>query len=134
MLERYLSVRGKFMHPNAARYMLYKLSDAINERMNEADGTINSFEAKRARDVYGTGNGDKDVDMFKVALHLGKEAGLAEMCEACDKLKNFDGIVDKPGERCNDILDRYNVKATFFVTNGKPDYQNLIAQAVLPEQ
>ena len=27
-----------------------------------------------------------------------------------------------------DILDRYNVKATFFVTNGKPDYQNLIAQ------
>ena len=27
-----------------------------------------------------------------------------------------------------DILDKYNVKATFFVTNGKPDYQNLIAQ------
>lgn len=121
MLERYLSVRGKFMHPNAARYMLYKLSDAINERMNEADGTINSFEAKRTRDVYGTGNGDKDVDMFKVALHLGKEAGLAEMCEACDKLKNFDGIVDKPGERCNDILDRYNnsVRKFFDMTIAK---------------
>lgn len=121
MLERYLSVRGKFMHPNAARYMLYKLSDAINERMNEADGTINSFEAKRARDVYGTGNGDKDVDVFKVALHLGKEAGLAEMCEACDKLKNFDGIVDKPGERCNDILDRYNnsVRKFFDMTIAK---------------
>lgn len=27
-----------------------------------------------------------------------------------------------------DVLDRYNVKATFFVTNGKPDYQNLIAE------
>jgi len=27
-----------------------------------------------------------------------------------------------------DILDKYNVKATFFVTNTHPDYQNLIAQ------
>ena len=38
---------------------------------------------------------------------------------------------DGPGpytEKLLDILDRYNVKATFFVTNGKPDYQNLIAQ------
>lgn len=38
---------------------------------------------------------------------------------------------DGPGpytDKLLDILDRYNVKATFFVTNGKPDYQNLIAK------
>ena len=38
---------------------------------------------------------------------------------------------DGPGpytEKLLDILDRYNVKVTFFVTNGKPDYQNLIAK------
>ena len=38
---------------------------------------------------------------------------------------------DGPGpytQELLDVLDRYNVKATFFVTNGKPDYQNLIAE------
>lgn len=38
---------------------------------------------------------------------------------------------DGPGpytDKLLDILDRYNVKVTFFVTNGKPDYQNLIAK------
>lgn len=38
---------------------------------------------------------------------------------------------DGPGpytDKLLDILDRYNVKATFFVTNGKPDYQSLIAK------
>lgn len=38
---------------------------------------------------------------------------------------------DRPGpytQELLDVLDRYNVKATFFVTNGKPDYQNLIAE------
>ena len=38
---------------------------------------------------------------------------------------------DGPGpytQELLNVLDRYNVKATFFVTNGKPDYQNLIAE------
>ena len=38
---------------------------------------------------------------------------------------------DGPGpytDKLLDILDRYNVIVTFFVTNGKPDYQNLIAK------
>ena len=41
------------------------------------------------------------------------------------------GNNDGPGpytQELLDVLDRYNVKATFFVTNGKPDYQNLIAE------
>ena len=37
-------------------------------------------------------------------------------------------VPDHIQKKLLDILDRYNVKATFFVTNGKPDYQNLIAQ------
>ena len=38
---------------------------------------------------------------------------------------------DGPGQYTSqllDILDKYNVKVTFFVTNTHPDYQNLIAQ------
>ena len=38
---------------------------------------------------------------------------------------------DGPGEYTSqllDILDKYNVKVTFFVTNTHPDYQNLIAE------
>ena len=38
---------------------------------------------------------------------------------------------DGPGpytDKLLDILDKYNVKVTFFVTNGKPDYQDIIAK------
>ena len=38
---------------------------------------------------------------------------------------------DGPGKYTQgllDVLDKYNVKATFFVTNTHPDYQNMIAE------
>ena len=40
----------------------------------------------------------------------------------------FDDGPGKYTQRLLDVLDKYNVKATFFVTNGKPAYQNLIGK------
>ena len=38
----------------------------------------------------------------------------------------FDDGPGKYTQRLLDVLDKYNVNATFFVTNGKPAYQNLV--------
>lgn len=40
----------------------------------------------------------------------------------------FDDGPGKYTQRLLDVLDKYNVKVTFFVTNGKPAYQNLIGK------
>lgn len=109
MLERFLSVKGKTMHPNAVRYFLYKLLNAIDEKSFEATQTVASFEGDKARKIEGVGKNDdgKEGEQFQVLLHLGREANLSEMCDACDKLKKFDKIAGNPGERCNTLLKQY---------------------------
>lgn len=108
MLERFLSVRGKIVHPNAARYLLYKLQEAINSKENEADEFLSSYEDKKFKIVESSDDDDKKGDKkFEVKLIRGKENGLREMCEACDKLKKMDNAVDNPGDRCNNYLKKY---------------------------
>lgn len=107
MLEKFLSVKGHIMHPNAVRYLLYKLDKAIDEKSIEAAEGVASFEDKKYKISEGiSGEGEKD-DKFKVLLRPGHESDLHEMCEACDKLKSFDGFLDNPGERCNGLLKKY---------------------------
>lgn len=112
MLERFLSSRGRIMHPNAARYLLYKLQEAIERRQKEAQKMINDFTVQRdtlTQSSYDEdGNNDKK---FEVALNRGKEGDLQEMCAACDKLKKLDNAVDSSGERCNNALNKYYAKA-----------------------
>lgn len=108
MLEKYLSVRGSIVHPNAARYLLYKLQAILNIKETEADEFISSFEDKKFRLVEADDSDDKKSDKkFEVALNRGRENDLREMCEACDKLKKMDNAIDSSGERCNNYLKKY---------------------------
>lgn len=108
MLERFLSVRGKIVHPNAARYLLYKLQEAINTKETAADEFLASFKDKKYKITESSGDDDKKGDKkFEVALSRGRENALREMCEACDKLKKMDNVVDNSGERCNNYLKKY---------------------------
>lgn len=117
MLEKFLSVNGRIMHPNAARYLLYKLEKAIEAKIVEANSFVNSFDEKKMRIIEAAGGEDdkKSDDKFAVALHLGHESDLREMCMACDKLKNFDNVAGNPGERCNELLKKYyNIVRKYF--------------------
>lgn len=106
MLERYLAVNGNIMHPNAARYMLYKLIEAIDKRIKEANDCLSSFESRKMKliEVADTDDGKKSDDKFEVAFVSGHEQDLRSMCEACDKRNNNPGSA---GERCNDLLKKY---------------------------
>ncbi len=108
MLEKFLSVRGKLVHPNAARYLLYKLQEAIDSKEREADELLSSFEDRKYKVTETADDNEKGGDKkFEVLLSKGKESGLQEMCEACDKLKKMDNAIDNPGERCNNYLKKY---------------------------
>lgn len=108
MLERFLSARGKIVHPNAARYLLYKLQAAINTKELNASEFLASFEDKKLKLTEASDDGEKGGDKkFEVVLSRGKENGLREMCEACDKLKKMDNAIDSSGERCNNYLKKY---------------------------
>jgi len=88
-----------------------------------------------------TANAGKYTVTYNVSDNCGNESEVQRIVKVVapmsdDAVNPGDKVVyltfdDGPGpytEKLLDILDRYNVKATFFVTNGKPDYQNLIAQ------
>ena len=88
-----------------------------------------------------TANAGKYTVTYNVSDNCGNESEVQRTVKVVapmsdDAVNPGDKVVyltfdDGPGpytEKLLDILDRYNVKATFFVTNGKPDYQNLIAQ------
>lgn len=112
MLEKFLSTRGKVMHPNAVRYLLYKLCDVIDAKLIEADREIADFQIQKDRIIFPTDGNEKE---FEAVLHRGSEESLQELCEACDKLNNLDNAVDSSGERCNNKMDKYftNVEAYF---------------------
>lgn len=108
MLERFLSVRGMIAHPNAARYLLYKLQAAITAREREATEFLASFSDRKFKLIESSDEeGKKSDTKFKVLLHKGQERDLREMCEACDALNKLDEVFDKPGERCNNLLKKY---------------------------
>ncbi|MBR7133800.1 MAG: hypothetical protein IKD04_09750 [Clostridia bacterium] len=94
MLESFLSIDGNAMHPNAMRYLLYKLRDQLASETETApmdadfasEIEINKFGAWRK-----TGKGDndenskvRDVSVFQV-FGGGKETGLQSMCVSCDE-------------------------------------------------
>lgn len=116
MLERFLSVRGRIVHPNAARYLLYKLKDAIRRKEEEANEFLASFEDRKFRIIESPEEDGKKGDRrFEVRLVRGRESELREMCEACDKLKKMDNAADNPGDRCNNYLKKYfNLTDSYF--------------------
>lgn len=93
-------------------------------------------------------SGDVDTDnagsytiTYKVTDNCGNEAEVQRTVKVVAPMPDNavnpgDKVVyltfdDGPGpytDKLLNILDKYNVKVTFFVTNGKPDYQNLIAK------
>ena len=108
MFEDFLSLDGKALHPNAMRYMLYKLRDRL-EKLSEKEPSeltfINSVNdislGARLNENDNQGTGKRDVSGFKV-LGNGKETSLKKMCDSCDK-----GGTAAQHDSCNEQLNAY---------------------------
>ncbi len=103
MLTSFLSQNGNAMHPNAARYLLYKL--------------LRYLEEEYPRTAYDKGKylegidriTKEDTERFKVPNFFKKEESLMDMCYALDdpdiiaKLSDNESLV----QECNDMLGAY---------------------------
>lgn len=106
MLEKYLSLGGYAIHPNAARYLLYELSDVLKEEAVTSKRAINEEAYNNAVKEIIDGsndNGEKRKDeQFQVLRKLGRETNLFAMCKACDD----SGSTSDRG-RCEELLNSY---------------------------
>ena len=113
-------------------------NEAFTERVIHVEDTTAPQISLTGGEVYYIRMGDTYSEPGYTAVDIcdGDVTDKVSVSGNVDTVNPGDKVVyltfdDGPGpytEKLLDILDRYNVKATFFVTNGKPDYQNLIAQ------
>ena len=120
-LEAFLSSTTKVMHPNAARYLLYKLSRALKDEAEKTTYDKGVYEAQIAEVTRGiTPDEDKaDIKKFQVRMNLGKETSLRAMCEAIDNENRVAEAIEKiTGDKkdsCNSMMDDYyNVVTSFY--------------------
>ena len=126
----YFEVGGKYSEPGYSA--IDKLDGDISNKV-EIDGDIDFNKSGTYSIQYKVtdSNGYTTKISRKVVIYGGKTADSFLDVEPNGKVVylTFD---DGPGaytDRLLEILDRYNVKATFFVTNQFSKYQNLIGKA-----
>lgn len=108
MLEKFISVDGNAMHPNAIRFMLYELYDVLKkcDKIFVKDMNSDDYESMLEVLKFGEG-GNTGIDKFQVGglKALGKENNLYEMCDACDKKGAYRGSDE--GDNCEKFLTGY---------------------------
>ncbi len=116
MLEKYLSINGKAIHPNAARHLLYELKKALESEWIDAQkGSDEAAFSEEVRTIcYGqdSGNGKRDTSEFDVKGSLiNKEKDLLTMCQSCDEKGNSNDM-----EECEGKLSVYFERVEKFYT------------------
>lgn len=116
MLEKYLSINGNAIHPNAARHLLYELSRALESEVMTAErGTdLTAFNSDISEICNGTREegGRLNTAEFQVKRSFGKEKNLAAMCKACDGAGS-----ETDGQRCDELLTGYFERIQEFYTS-----------------
>ncbi len=101
MVEDFLSIDGKALHPNAMRYMLYKLFERA-QTYTKTTPEKADFDKRLDIALYGNfdKNGNRIIKPYQVSTSFGKEETLSDMCDACDKTSSTDSSI----RRCNELL------------------------------
>lgn len=116
-LEAYLRVLDKVLHPNAVRYLLYKLADKMQEIVNDVKADKNSYEESIAEITEGKETeGKPDKKKFQVNLNITREQNLEQMCASIDDKNKIQEAFDGTSVgRCNEMLmDLYNVVTGYY--------------------
>lgn len=104
MFEDFMSLDGRGLHPNAMRYMLYKLKDRLAD-LSEREPSYSMYEESISTTLYGKKtdkeSDERDISEFQV-FGNGKEHNLEEMCISCDE-----GGTETNRETCNQKLAAY---------------------------
>lgn len=133
-LQRFLSKDGTALHPNAVRYLLYKLLDKMTatESRNAED---RNFESDISDIKF-----NSDTKRYNVGAVAGSENSLSDMCIACDSIKAGHEVINSllgqnPESNCRNYLNEYAARVERNIKNvitriicivGRPYVENLI--------
>lgn len=109
MPESLLKKAGGALHPNAMRYMLYRLRDGLQKAKETYGSRDFGWYLDDISDIVGTGTFAKDNEKkFAVPGMRGKETTLKEMCEALDASYGVGDKLNSNAKRnCKMYLQEY---------------------------
>ena len=104
MIQRYLSNNGAAIHPNAVRYLLYKLKQGIQDVRETINVNTEDFE-QAIRDIIAN---EKKKKMYELGLDGQAQETLLAMCQGIDSMEGVVNLANgsKPGV-CNNLLDEF---------------------------
>lgn len=106
-LGSYLSCGNRAMHPNAARYALYKLLKYLESAEKENIPYTRSEFSANLKEITNPDSAEK-IKKFKVALVGGGEQNLFDMCQSCDELEGFPEKINAEAmPNCRKYLNAY---------------------------
>lgn len=107
LVESFLKFDGKALHPNAMRYLLYKLLDKFNADSKE-EPNFADFDDEVSIIIKGRGINEKTASNASIAKFQvpggGKEQNLKDMAARCDELGPN---ASSAKVKCNELLDEY---------------------------
>ena len=106
-LGSYLSCGHTAVHPNAARYLLYKLLEFLEEAEKENVPYTRAEYNNNLRAITDPKSAEK-IKEFEVKLNGKSEKSLRDMCRACDQLAGIKETVNPDAQaNCRKFLDAY---------------------------
>ena len=108
-------------------------TDTINKTDTKKSGEKSSVKGKKLTietEDTSDGTGDtKGTDRSDFAVQPGRTVGTTEQSDEKVVYLTLDDGPSQNTQKVLDILDKYNAKATFFVTGAMPEYKDMIKKA-----
>ena len=134
-IEGFLSLDGKALHPNAMRYLLYKLYAQLDKESKKQSKDMAVFKEEVDGARLGQKNpetGKREVSAFKVGWNGKEEITLLQMCSALDASSSGH---DDEKANCNILLqsfgdivyDAYEGYARYFIC----DYAKTLVERMI---
>ena len=127
-----VGIGGHVIKKNAGKTMITAETEskkAVSKKKATAKKlTINENETDAS---YNENQGQKDQadDRSEFAVQPGRKVGTTEQSDEKVVYLTLDDGPSKNTQAVLDILDKYNAKATFFVTGAMPEYKDMIKKA-----
>lgn len=127
-----VGIGGHVIKKNAGKTMITAETEskkAVSKKKATAKKlTINENETD-ASNKENQGQKDQADDRSEFAVQPGRKVGTTEQSDEKVVYLTLDDGPSKNTQAVLDILDKYNAKATFFVTGAMPEYKDMIKKA-----
>lgn len=128
-----VGIGGHVIKKNAGKTMTTAETESKRQYQRKSNCkklTINENETD-ASNKENQGQKDQADDRSEFAVQPGRKVGTTEQSDEKVVYLTLDDGPSKNTQAVLDILDKYNAKATFFVTGAMPEYKDMIKRLMI---